>query len=214
MQEPLFREAADHAPPRGRCLDAGSGLVGRYSEFIESFDAVTEIVNLDILGPEISKRRPDSRHRDVKGSLTEMPFDDASFDWILCAGVLTLVSDDRAGVHEISRVLAPGGAALIAVRSTNARPRTRDEREPRRYTLEGLRGLLQDEGLRVVWHKELNHLPMRTLFAVWQWQFKYLGRERWSFMPRFAVLVFGYMERWFPVGKAHSLMVLTTKQAR
>jgi SAM-dependent methyltransferase len=52
---------------------------------------------------------------DVKADIQDMPFEDASFDMILCSHVLEHVDDDRKAIREIRRVLAPGGAALIQV---------------------------------------------------------------------------------------------------
>jgi len=44
----------------------------------------------------------------------ELPFDDASFDLVLCTQVLEHVEDPVAVLSEIHRVLRPGGAALIS----------------------------------------------------------------------------------------------------
>jgi SAM-dependent methyltransferase len=44
----------------------------------------------------------------------ELPFDDASFDLVLCTQVLEHVEDPAAVLSEIYRVLRPGGAALIS----------------------------------------------------------------------------------------------------
>lgn len=44
----------------------------------------------------------------------ELPFDDASFDLVLCTQVLEHVEDPAAVLGEIHRVLRPGGAALIS----------------------------------------------------------------------------------------------------
>jgi SAM-dependent methyltransferase len=44
----------------------------------------------------------------------ELPFDDGSFDLVLCTQVLEHVQDPRQALAEIRRVLAPGGAALVS----------------------------------------------------------------------------------------------------
>jgi SAM-dependent methyltransferase len=44
----------------------------------------------------------------------KLPFDDASFDLVLCTQVLEHVQDPAAVLSEIHRVLRPGGAALIS----------------------------------------------------------------------------------------------------
>jgi SAM-dependent methyltransferase len=45
--------------------------------------------------------------------LTALPFDDGSFDVVICSHVLEHVPDDRAAFSELVRVLAPGGHALL-----------------------------------------------------------------------------------------------------
>jgi SAM-dependent methyltransferase len=47
--------------------------------------------------------------------VVRMPFEDASFDIVLCSHVLEHVPDDRTAIAEIRRVLRPGGRAIIIV---------------------------------------------------------------------------------------------------
>ena len=51
----------------------------------------------------------------VAADITRLPFEDASFDAILCIHVLEHVDDDRAAVAELRRVLAPSGWAAVMV---------------------------------------------------------------------------------------------------
>lgn len=51
----------------------------------------------------------------VRADLTRLAFGDASFDFALCNHVLEHVPDDRAALHELFRVLAPGGWAVVTV---------------------------------------------------------------------------------------------------
>jgi SAM-dependent methyltransferase len=57
----------------------------------------------------------DSPLATVQGDVTDLPFDDRSFDLILCLHVLEHVQDDRAAMAELFRVLAPDGKAVIQV---------------------------------------------------------------------------------------------------
>ncbi len=52
---------------------------------------------------------------DVVADITRLPFDDESFDGILCSHVLEHVDDDRAAMAELCRVLRPGGWAAVLV---------------------------------------------------------------------------------------------------
>src|SRR4051812_41679581 len=87
VQEPVLREALGSETPSGRCLNAGSGE-GLYSAFLESYPAITEIVNMDLEQPRISQQRSDPRHTDVAGSLTELPVEERSVDFVLCTEVI------------------------------------------------------------------------------------------------------------------------------
>lgn len=53
--------------------------------------------------------------RFVGGSVTALPFDDASFDLVFSHGVIHHVDDTDAAVREFHRVLRPGGTALVMV---------------------------------------------------------------------------------------------------
>ncbi len=57
----------------------------------------------------------DSPLADVQGDLVDLPFEDASYDFVICDHVLEHVPDDRAAIREMLRVLRPGGTAIIQV---------------------------------------------------------------------------------------------------
>jgi SAM-dependent methyltransferase len=214
VQEPLFRRAAALAPPHGRVLNAGSGRLSLYSAFLESFGAVSEIVNLDTTRPETSARRADPRHIDVEGSVTTIPYESGSFDWLLCSNVLPWVLADRAAARELGRVLRPGAHALISVRTPDAPRASRSQFNVRDgYTLEQLRALLAEAELEIVWHESGFYLPMTLLGIIWRWQYRRLGRGRRSLMPRAAVLAFGYADRWLRIGRPWDLVVLARRNA-
>jgi SAM-dependent methyltransferase len=208
LQEPLFREAAAQARPRGRCLNAGSGE-GLYSAFLESFAELTEIANVDIELPQISRHRTDPRHSDAEASVTELPFADGSFGFVLCTEVIEHVEDDVTAARELSRVLEPGGFALVSVPTPPAPDDPNHVREG--YTLEELTALLTQADLEVVWHAYCFHLPMRWLLPVWRWQYERLGRGRRSLMPRLAVLGFAQADRILHLGRPWDLVVLAKR---
>lgn len=51
----------------------------------------------------------------LQARVEKLPFRDHSFDAVAAAGVLEYADDVRAAVNEISRVLRPGGAALLSL---------------------------------------------------------------------------------------------------
>ncbi len=57
----------------------------------------------------------DKEHVMVRTDLTNLVFDDAEFDLVVCNHVLEHVPDDRAAMEELFRVLRPGGCAVVTV---------------------------------------------------------------------------------------------------
>lgn len=64
---------------------------------------------------------------DVQVDITAMPFEDASFDAIICSHVLEHVPDDRRAMDELWRVLRPGGWSLVLVPLDQGRERTYED---------------------------------------------------------------------------------------
>ena len=60
----------------------------------------------------------DERFRLVEGDGCSMPFDDSSFDTVLCIQVLEHVFEPITMVQEIARILRPGGCAIVMVPQT------------------------------------------------------------------------------------------------
>ena len=60
----------------------------------------------------------------VAADVTRLPFDDGSFDSVLCSHVLEHVGDEQGALRELRRVLAPGGWAAIMVPVDRSVPET------------------------------------------------------------------------------------------
>ena len=63
----------------------------------------------------------------VAADITQLPFDDASFDGIVCSHVLEHVEDDRLAMAELCRVLRPGGWAAVLVPLDSERRETYED---------------------------------------------------------------------------------------
>jgi SAM-dependent methyltransferase len=103
------------------------------------------------------------RRRDVpllQFDLTRCPLPERSVDVVVLLNVLEHIGDDEAAVHEVARILRPGGAVVIEV---PAGPHLYDVYDKvllhhRRYRLAGLRALLKRAGLDVVHASSLGAL--------------------------------------------------------
>lgn len=75
--------------------------------FVNRFRKLSHIkyISADLFSPIV----------DVKADVTDLPFDDASFDVIFCNHVLEHVIDDHSAMKELFRVMRPGGWGIMQV---------------------------------------------------------------------------------------------------
>jgi ubiquinone/menaquinone biosynthesis C-methylase UbiE len=86
-------------------------------------DVVVSGVDLSPAMLEFARRRAADLGRAIDlrvGDAERLPYDDASFDTVVCALGLCAIPDARAAIREMRRVLVPGGRLLLLdhVRST------------------------------------------------------------------------------------------------
>ena len=154
----------------GRVLELGfgSGLNTRfYPDAVESVDAVEP----SDVGWELSERRRDRSSVPVQrvgldGQLLAVP--DASYDAVLCTFTLCTIPDPALALHEVRRVLRPGGRLHLVEHGAapTERVRTWQRRlEPIQRRVAGgchltrdVRGMLGDAGF-VVERAEGDYLP-------------------------------------------------------
>ena len=84
-----------------------------------AFDAdhgeLAQVASLTAAMAEAGEAPPPARAAVTRGDATAMPFPDASFDRVIAAEVLEHIPADQQAMHEIARVLRPGGLAAITV---------------------------------------------------------------------------------------------------
>ena len=100
-------------PPFSRILDAGCGSGVMAAKLIQRGYAVWGI---DLAEPMIRHARQlCGSARFGVGDIERIPFPDNTFDVVGSVGVIEYLESDEQALHEIWRVLRPGGEAVIAI---------------------------------------------------------------------------------------------------
>ncbi len=120
---------------KGKVLNAGAGL--------RDLSSVVDgtLVNQDI---------PQGLHNNnihIYSPIHEIPVDDDHFDAVICNAVLEHVANPIEVVREIHRVLKPGGYFYLVV--PFLQPEHLDPTDFQRYTKDGLRKLVTDQGFEI-----------------------------------------------------------------
>lgn len=118
----------------GRMLDIGAGEVDRYARYFK----FTERVTTDIQQGD---------NVDIVASADKLPFDDASFDSVVCTQVLEHVPYPQSVVDEMYRVLKPGGSVLATIPQTT--PLHEEPHDYYRYTKYGIQHLFERSGFTI-----------------------------------------------------------------
>jgi SAM-dependent methyltransferase len=139
----------DRLRPGLRILDAGCGPGANFGWLAPYGD----VVGVD--HSEEAVRLANERHPEMEaliGDITQLPFEDSSFDLALEITVVAMVPDDARAVAELARVTRRGGTVLLMEPAIPALRRDHDEvnRVLRRYRLAELEGLSRGAGLEVV----------------------------------------------------------------
>jgi len=123
---------------KGRLLDVGCGHKPYAPLFLPY---VHEYVGLDLV------ESPAGNDADVIGSVSALPFDDASFDTVISTQVIEHVPEPHVMLREIARVLRPGGVVLVT--APFAWPLHEVPHDFQRFTRYGLEYLATAAGLTV-----------------------------------------------------------------
>lgn len=96
---------------RGRVLDNGCGL-GTYLEAFGRANGEATLVGLELEHDRAVEALP-AAHLIVEGVGENLPFPDASFDFVFSNEVIEHVADDRQYAAEMARVTRPGGRIVV-----------------------------------------------------------------------------------------------------
>jgi SAM-dependent methyltransferase len=143
----MLRQALRSSIEFPRILDYGCGTGGNTFAYAP-FGAVVGI-EPDPGAVRLAHTRGQAHYCRSNG--TSLPFRPGSFDAVLASDVLEHIEDHRQAVSEITRVLRPGGAAIITVPAHQWLFSRHDIalHHFRRYSKTRLRQLLENGGLRI-----------------------------------------------------------------
>jgi ubiquinone biosynthesis O-methyltransferase len=148
-----------------RLLDAGCGT-GLFSA--AAVERGAEVTSLDVGEALLSKVAQKCESRRVVGDVSHLPFEDQSFDAVLCTEVIEHVRGPRQAVGELVRVLRPGGRLVLTTPNRLWLPAIRLATVLRLRPYEGvenwvwpgtLRRWLEQSGIRLERFAGFNALP-------------------------------------------------------
>ena len=157
--------AALDGRPVGLIIDCGAGT-GRNLDWLQ---AIGPAVGLELSPTGVRHARAHGR-RITRGSVTLLPFRDASADVVTSFDVFVCLDDraERQAVREMWRVLKPGGLAVInaAALSILHGSHSAFSGEHRRYTRPYLRAVLTGAGFTIERMSFTNMVTFPVLLAI------------------------------------------------
>lgn len=95
------------------------------------------------------------------------------FSFIICSEVLEHLKDDKKAVKKLYKLTKPGGRLMITVPSENAPLKKlglvdefdKESGHLRRYSMEGLKTLVEGEGFKVIYSKKTEGILRNALFT-------------------------------------------------
>lgn len=150
--------------PQPQILDAGCGTGANLAKLLNGFDGqlpIGKVVGFDLAEAALAF----CQQRNLGGqlaqaSITELPFADNQFDIIISFDVINNLPDDRLAFAEISRVLRPGGLAILNLPAYQFLYSEHDLaiRGRRRYDAKMVAARLNEVGLKIERQTYLNTL--------------------------------------------------------
>jgi SAM-dependent methyltransferase len=157
IRYPLFKAIRQNAPAlKGKLMDFGCG-----SKPYQNLFKVDSYIGVDV---EQSGHNHQNSKIDVFYNGTTLPFESETFDSVFSSEVLEHLFQPDAMLHEINRVLKPGGKLLLTA------PFGWNEHEMpydyARYTSEGICSLLRQNGFEIIRFQKTGNF-VRVLFQLW-----------------------------------------------
>ena|ERR1043165_9953998 len=151
-----------------RILDAGCGNGRHCKVILRRVGPDAQIHAFDISQRMLGRanhRLKSDRINYVAADLTRLPYADVFFDAIVCGWVLEHLPDPHPGLHELARILCPGGKLLLmTTEDTLAGAMTSSLWHCRTYNRRELQKAAETCGL--VWHRQLYFSLLHRIFRL------------------------------------------------
>jgi SAM-dependent methyltransferase len=150
--------------PDFRILDAGCGT----GQMLKHLEELGDAIGIDTSAQATAFAQSRGVKKLVQGSITEVPFPEATFDCIVALDVIEHVEDDFGILQSLHEVLKPGGRLIITVPAYEILWSEHDEinHHKRRYTAPKLQNLIEAAGYSVDRVTYCNTVFFLPIFAI------------------------------------------------
>ena len=191
VEWPRLRQAFARVGHVGTLFDGGCGS-GEFARRVLSEGLCDEVIGLEMDDNNFRElqgnlgRLPNVRM--IQASLLSIPLPDASVDMVMCTQVIEHIAEHEQVAAEFSRILKPGGHALITVPHP-PEPFPNDDHVRKGYTARDLRTLFEPLGMTPLSTdyfltrdttdrmKQAWRLPGRGIFLPVSWVDRETGRS-------------------------------------
>jgi 2-polyprenyl-3-methyl-5-hydroxy-6-metoxy-1,4-benzoquinol methylase len=109
----VVRMATEHVSDFQSVLDVGCGANLLYDEALASLGK--QVVGVDFTFNFLKLAPANTSVNLIQGDAANLPFSDEAFDAVICSETVEHIPDDRSVIHELARVLRPGGLLFFTV---------------------------------------------------------------------------------------------------
>jgi len=208
-QRPLINRLLE-SEPAGLRLDCGCGL-GMYQRKMRQGASQAMAMDIQEHNLRYCLREGLITNTAIRGDTSFLPFATETFDTVLCSEVIEHIADDQQAVKELSRVLKPGGRLIISVPVPPGNIDLDEYGHKREgYTPEGLKGLLEEQGLAVHKVDFCFFAWSRRVMQALAWHVRYL-----KINPSRLILIPVLLERLLGIKSSpYDMVVLAVKECK
>lgn len=99
--------------PGNAVLEIGCGLGRLLNSLVQKHGVIVSGIDVSVYAVDYAKQHINAPKKDIRcGDAEALPFDDASFDFVICWAVFDLTNQEKSLI-EMLRVLKPGGKILL-----------------------------------------------------------------------------------------------------